>query len=229
MKKKTVLMGILLFCVNIMAFPDDGVENSAHRDTGAKHGFEGRLSFGFEFGNTFEKRTDGGIDIETYLSSPGIDLSGYLLWNNFGFFFNNSFLFPNLITTNIDGYDYFFQYNFIIGPAFKIGFTEKLDMTLGLGFSLGPTVGKYNDNSLSLFNVGIGGDIGLSYFINKSVYINIGSILSYHFFNMTNSDTGEYEIDSDGDREEIENVERSKNYNSAGIRPYIRIGWRIKI
>jgi hypothetical protein len=212
MKKNIVLAGIFIFCINTMTFS-----------------FEGRHSFGFAYGNIFETRTDGGIDIETYIGSPGFELAGYFFWNDVGFFFNNSFLFPKSVTANIDAYDYFFHYNFIIGPAFKIGFTEKLDMSLGLGFSLGPTTGEYNDNSLSLFNVGIGGDIGLSWFINKSVYINIGSILSYSFFNITDIDTEEYEVDSDGDREKITNIERSKNYNSAGIRPYIRIGWRIKI
>ena len=107
------------------------------------------------------------------MGSPEVDLSGYFLWNNFGFFFNNSYLFPTKIMANMDGYDYFFQYNFIIEPAFKIGFTEKLDMTLGLGLSLGPILGKYNDNSLTSFNMGIVGDIGLSYFITKYVFINM--------------------------------------------------------
>jgi hypothetical protein len=35
-------------------------------------------------------------------------------------------------------------------------------------------------------------------------------------------------VDEDGDREEIIDTERSNNYNMAGIRPYIRIGWSIK-
>lgn len=210
-KKNIVLIGFLMLCVNITAFS-----------------FESRLSFGFEFGNTFETRTDRGIDIETYMGSPGVDLSGYYFWDNIGFFINNSFLFPNIVKTNIDVYDYFFQYNFIIGPAFKIRFNEKTDMTLGLGFSLGPTIGENNNISMSLFNLGIAGDIGLNYFINKIVYISIGSIFSYHFFNVTKTDTGEYILDGDGDREYNYDIKRSKSYNSVGIRPYIKIGWRIK-
>jgi hypothetical protein len=211
-KKKLVLMGVFVFCVNAMVFS-----------------FDGRLSLGFEYGNFFEKRTDGGTDIETYIGSPGVDLSGYFLWNKFGFFFNTSYLFPTTVTANIDGYDYFFQFNFIIGPAYKIEFTEKLDMTMGLGFSLGPILGKYNNNSLASFNMGIGGDIGLSYFITKYIFINIGSIFSYQFSNVTRTGTGRYETDEDGDRDEINDSAWSKDFNSVGVRPYIRIGWRIKI
>jgi hypothetical protein len=61
-----------------------------------------------------KKGRTGGIGIETYKGSPEIDFCAYPLWNNFGFFHNHLFLFPNNITANIDGYDYFFQYNFII-------------------------------------------------------------------------------------------------------------------
>jgi hypothetical protein len=189
---------------------------------------ENRISMGFEYGNFFEKRTDGGVDIETYRGSPGFNLSGYHLWDNFGFFHNHSFLFPSNVSSNIDGYDYFFQYNFIIGPAFKITFSERLDMNLGIGFSLGPIAGEFNNKRLTQFNLGIGGDAGVSFFINKMMYINAGGLVSYHFFNITNRDTGEYTIDDDGDREEVEDVERSKNYTMAGIRPYIKIGIRLK-
>jgi hypothetical protein len=153
------------------------------------------------------------------MGSPGVDLSSFHFWDNFGFFFNNSFLFPSNIKTNIDGYNYGFMYNFIIGPAYKITFTPKMDMTLGVGFSLGPVVGE----PTTLFNVGIGGDIGISYFLNKYVYINIGSVLSYHFWNRSSTDTGTY--DQEGD--EIDISEYSKNYNMFGVRPYIRMGFSL--
>ena len=68
MKKKLVFMVILVLCANTMVFSN-----------------ENRLSMGFEYGNFFEKRTDSGVDIETYRGSPGFDFSGYHLWDNFGF------------------------------------------------------------------------------------------------------------------------------------------------
>jgi hypothetical protein len=207
MKKNISLMVVLVLWVNAVAFSN-----------------ENRLLLGFEYGNFFEKRRDSGVDLETYLGSPGLNFSGYHLWNKFGFFHNHSFLFPVKISSNIDGYDYFFEYNCIIGPAFKIAFTEKLDMTLGLGFSFGNIMGKQNNKSLSLFRMGIGGDIGCSYFFNKMIYVKGGSIFSYHFLNATSIANGTY--DEDGD--ENATTQWSKNYNMAGIRPYIRIGIMLK-
>jgi hypothetical protein len=204
MKNNHFLIIILLLIVNTAAFST-----------------ESRLSLGFEYGNFFEKRTDGGVDIETYLGAPGLDFSTYHLWGNFGFFQDHSFLFPNNITSNIDGYNYFFQYSFTMGPAFKITFTEKLDMTFGIGFSFGPVIGELDNHSLTLFKLGIGGDAGFSFFVNKWVFINTGGIFSYHFLNRTSTGTGTY--DKDGD--ENKKSEWSKNYNMAGIRPYIRIGF----
>jgi hypothetical protein len=202
-----VLMVILVFCANTVVFPN-----------------ENRISLGFEYGNFFEDRTDGGTDIETYMGSPGLNFCAYHLWDNFGFFHSHSFLFPNKITSNIDGYDYLFKYNFIIGPAYKILFTEKFDMTLGLGLSLGPTIGEINHKELSQFSMGIGGDIGFSFFLNKIAYINMCSIFSYQNVNTTSTDTGTY----DNEGAENKKIEWSKKYNMTGIRPYLRIGVLVK-
>jgi hypothetical protein len=211
MNKKLGFVVILTLAASVMGFSNENL-----------------LSFGFEYGNFFEKRTEGGVDIETYRGSPGFNFSGYHLWDNFGFFHSHSFLFPTNISSNIEGYDYFFQYNVIFGPAFRIMFNEKMNMNLGIGVNLGPVVGEFNNKKLTQFNLGIGGDIGISFFVNKMVYVNIGSLVSYHFFNITSIGTGEYEIDDDGDRKEIKDIERSKNYNMAGVRPYIKIGLMLK-
>jgi hypothetical protein len=201
--KKSIAIGIVILCAHITVFANDN-----------------RLSFGFEYGNFFENRTDGGVGIETVLSSPGLDFIAYHLWDNFGFFQNHSFLFPNNVKTNIAGYDYFFQYNFIMGPAFRVAFTEIFDMTLGLGLSFGPTIGEYNKKSLSQFNVGMGGDIGFALFVNKMVYVHIGSIFSYLFASATGIANGTY--DDDGD--ENKTTEWSRNYTMTAIRPYLKMG-----
>jgi hypothetical protein len=158
------------------------------------------------------------------MGSPGVEFCAYHLWDNFGLFHSHSFLFPNNITTDIDGYDYLFKYNFIVGPAYKIAFTEYFDMTLGLGLSFGPTIGEINNETLSQFSMGIGGDMGFSFFLNKTAYINIGGIFSYLFVNTTTTGT---EID-DAEGDETKKIEWSKKYNMVGIRPYIRIGLLIK-
>ena len=150
MRKNMVLTVVLALGINTMLFSS-----------------ENRLSMGFEYGSFFENRTDDGIGIETYRGSPGINFSAYHLWENFGFFHSHSFLFPNKVSTNIDGYEYFFEYNLVIGPAFKIAFTEKMDMNFGFGFGLSPIVGELHNKTLTQFNLGIGGDIGFSYLFNK--------------------------------------------------------------
>jgi hypothetical protein len=211
MTKKLVLMVILTISTTALVFSN-----------------ENRISLGFTYGNFFEKRTDGGVDLETRIGSPGFDLSLYHFWDNFGFFQNHVFLFPSTVTTNVDGYDYFFSYRLITGPAYKIAFTGKLNMNFGVGLSLGPILGEINDKRLVQFNLGIGGDIGISYSLNRYAYINIGGTASYHFFNLTWRGTGTYKEESDGDREEIFDTERSKNYNMAEVRPYIRIGFLMK-
>jgi hypothetical protein len=188
---------------------------------------ENRITMGVEYGNFFEKRTESGVDFDTYMGSPGFNLSSWHLWDNAGFFFHNSFLFPSNVSSNREGLDYFFHYNLILGPAFKIASNKRFDLSFAVGFSLGVTTGEANNKTLNQFNMGLGGDIGLSYLVNRVVYVSVGSLLSYHFFNITSIGTGEYKIDDDGDREEIEDIERSKNYNMTGIRPYIKIGFLI--
>jgi len=212
MKKNMILTVILAFVINAAAFS-----------------MENRLSFGFEYGNFFENSTERGVDTEKYDGSPGINMSFYHLWNNFGFFHNYSYLFPINVSSNTGSYEYFFRFNFIVGPAYKIVFTEKLDMNLGFGFSLGPTIGKLNNRAFTQFSMGIGGDIGVSFFLNKMAYINIGGIFSYHFANVTSMDTGKYTVDEDGDRDEINDIEWSDNFSMIGVRPYIKFGIKLNI
>jgi hypothetical protein len=58
-------------------------------------------------------------------------------------------------------------------------------------------------------------------------YINIGGIFSYHFANVTSTDTGRYEVDEDGDRDEIRDTKWSDNYNMGGVKPYLRFGIKL--
>jgi hypothetical protein len=188
---------------------------------------ENRLSLGFGYGNFFEKSTDGGVKINQYIGSPGLDLNFYHLWDNLGFFHHYSFQFPNTVSSNVDGYEYFFRFNFMMGPAYKITLTEKIDMILGIGFSLGPTTGELHDKAFRQFSIGLGGDVGVSFFLNRRAYVSIGSNFSYHFANVTSIDTGRYEIDNDGDRDEIRDTKWSGNYSMFGIKPFIRFGIKL--
>jgi hypothetical protein len=217
MKKKLVFAVALTIAASAALFSEEGIspENSLSYET--------RVTFGFEYGNFFDTRTDEGADIETCMRSPGLNLSLYHLWDNIGFFYNFSFLFPNNVNSNINGYEYFFLFNFIVGPAFKIPLGDRFSLIGGTGFSLSPVFGEINDASLVLVNMGIGGDIGFSVKIDKMAYVEIGSLLSYHFGNVTRTGTGRYEEDEEGDRNEIKDTGWSSNYNMGGVRPYVRI------
>jgi hypothetical protein len=179
---------------------------------------EGWLSFGAGYGNLFENNLENSI----YIGSPGFDFYQYHFWNNFGFFVDLNFSVPAIV--NNDRYTYYFQFGNIVGPAFNIDITERAKIKLGLGFSYQVMVGKYNDNSLTDFNLGIGGDINFAYIINKLVYINIGTTVNYHFGNIETIGTGTY--DEEGD--ENETSEWTKNYSMIGLRPYIGIGLLLK-
>jgi hypothetical protein len=209
MKKNLVMAAVLALAASAALFSE-----------------ETRVASGFEYGNFFENRTDDGLDIETYMGAPGLNFSLYQLWDNVGFFYNFSFLFSNSVKSNADGYEYFFLFNFIVGPAFKIPLGDRFSLVGGAGFSLLPVFGEINDTSLILINMGIGGDIGFSIRINKAAYVEIGSLLTYHFGNITRTGTGRYEEDEDGDRDEIKDTGWSQNYSLGGLRPYIRFGMK---
>ncbi|MDR1232249.1 MAG: hypothetical protein LBK61_12725 [Spirochaetaceae bacterium] len=183
---------------------------------------EGWLSFNAGYGNYFENNSEKSI----YTGSPGFDFYQYHFWNNFGFFIDLSFSIPVIV--NDDRYTYYFQFGNIVGPAFKINITERMKMKWGLGFSYQIIVGEYNGYSLTNFNSGIGGDVNFTYILNKLVYINIGTIVNYHFGNVATTGTGTYYYNEDGDREENEIVEWTKNYSMIGLRPYIGIGLLLK-
>jgi hypothetical protein len=69
MKKNVVLTVVLAFAVSATLFSQERAFD------GNRRSYETRIAFGFEYGNFFENRTDAGIDIETYLGSPGMHLS----------------------------------------------------------------------------------------------------------------------------------------------------------
>ena len=183
---------------------------------------EGWLSFNAGYGNSFENNSENSI----YIGNPGFDFNQYHFWNNFGFFVDLSFSVPAVV--NDDRYTYYFQFGNIIGPAFNINITERMKIKLGLGFSYQVMAGEYNGNSLTNFNLGIGGDANFAYIINKLVYINIGTTVNYHFSNVATIGTGTYYYDEDGDREENKIVKWTKNYSMIGLRPYIGIGLLLK-
>ena len=198
--KKIIFLGLYLFFISSLVFS-----------------YESWLATGFSYGNFFEKETVSANTVNSYIGAPGLDIDNFQMWNDFGFFINISFLFPNNVNIDDDAYNYIFQLGYIIGPAFKININEKMDIKLGFGFSSQQIYGKYNNNSLFNINFGVGGDIGFVYIFNRLLFLDIGTVLNYQFANRAKIET------SIG-----ENIEWSKEYSMFGIRPYLRIGFMFK-
>lgn len=194
---------------------------------------EGWLSLGFEYGNFFERTSDGGNTVQSYIGSPGINLNIYGFWNgmNVGIFVHDIFAFPqtgnsviNGVNTDINfsAYDFVMQTGIILGPGFRYNFTDKLKLQCGIGFSVLGTAGDYRESipgygtigfSIVSYNLGIGCDMGIKYDITNVFYINIGSILTFDFASYT-SFTSSFGNTS----------EWAKDYFMFGLRPYISIG-----
>jgi hypothetical protein len=194
------------------------------------------MSVGFESGNFFEHTSDSGILSDSYMSSPRMTLSSYTFWNkkNIGLFVHDSFLFPNAISTTINGittdvdlgiYDTIMQLFIIIGPGFRYNFDKNLKLHYGIGFSFLETIANYSIYSsyyggtisynMAAFNFGIGSDVGLKYDISDSLYFDGGTIINYDFKNHTTISS------SFGDASGWSN----NNYRMISIRPYISFGF----
>jgi hypothetical protein len=216
MKRFMVLFGILA-CVNFMAFAQEEIEKEQIET--------GWISVGFSWGNYFDSGTDIG---NFYSGSPGINFNAYSFLDKkfIGFFGNIGLQFP-VVNTIENGYSPIIHGNYILG----VGFRHKINERLNLHFGIGPSLDQYsllnrvNDNIKSTdyrLTWGIGGDVGLKYDLTDSIYIDVGTILSYGF--------GTYRIV----QSTTDNWTNTKTeldgwiINSVfGIKPYIGIGFNI--
>jgi hypothetical protein len=198
---------------------------------------ESWTGLGFEWGNFFENVSKDGNTAKTYMSSPGGTLNGYTFWNrgNIGLFSIMAFLFPNKSTLDINGvktsvdlsvYDILFQFNAIIGPGFRYNVNDKLALQFGVGLNYMQTVGSYTNTifvagytekvgfTLLAFNLGIGGDIGMKLDITDTIFVSVGSTLSFDFASHTFVFSS-YRNTSGW----------ASGYSLFGIRPYLCIGF----
>ncbi|MFP3043636.1 hypothetical protein LQZ19_17610 [Treponema primitia] len=186
-------------------------------------GNETSVSAGFEFGNTLEHIPDDG---NSYFGSPGMTIDGYSFWNgkNFGIFFHSSFLIP---VVGEDTHD--FQWGWLIGPAFRVRFTDKVTLQTGIGLG-GNGLHDWHEESdtyyiQSIYNFGIGVDAGLKFDITDTFFIKGGVNFAWTFLGMTNNHEkdgknymGEYRGNSE---------KNPSNYWSMNVNPYISFGMNI--
>jgi opacity protein-like surface antigen len=143
------------------------------------------LSIGANWGNFFDFGTDLG---NFYSGASGINFSGYAFSDHkdiIGYFFNHGLLFP--VTDNIEnGYNLIIQGDFIIGVAFKYDINERLKLHFGIGpnFDMFSLLNRVNDDVKYTdirYSFGIGSDIGIKYDLTDSIYLDLGTTLSYDF------------------------------------------------
>ncbi|MDR1230471.1 MAG: hypothetical protein LBK61_03610 [Spirochaetaceae bacterium] len=143
-------------------------------------------SLGFEFGNYFENFQDSR---NTYIGSAGISLNFYFFeyGKKVGFFNRNSFLFPVLKTSDSNNFVYGTQMVFVLGPAFRYMFSEKLTLQSGIGINFYGIYIDYTEGSytypVSSMVLGLGADFGLKIDVNDIVFLNVGTAFSFNFLN----------------------------------------------
>ncbi|GHT70037.1 hypothetical protein FACS1894110_20710 [Spirochaetia bacterium] len=216
MKRLIALLGFLA-CMNFMVF--------AQEDTEKERIETSWLSVGFNWGNNFNIGDDIG---NFYSGSPGVNFSGYGFYNQskIGFFFNYGLMFP--VVNNIEnGYSPIDQADFLMG----VGFRHELNKKLNLHFGVGPNFNMYFllnkvDNDVKAtdarYSFGIGGDIGLKFDLTDSIFIDVGTTLSYDFATYRT-------VDSTNDNWTNTKRESSGWITNSffGIKPYVAIGFNV--
>jgi opacity protein-like surface antigen len=167
----------LVICANFSVFSDEETPETKTEIAW--------LSLGTNWGNYFDFGTDLG---DFYSGAPGVNFSGYAFGDQkdiIGFFFNYGLLFP--VIDNIEsGYNPITQGDFIVGVALKYDINERLKLHFGIGpnfnmFYLLDRVNIDNKHADSRYSFGIGGDIGMKYDLTDSIYLDLGTTLSYDF------------------------------------------------
>nr|DAJ85631.1 MAG TPA: YfaZ precursor [Caudoviricetes sp.] len=198
---------------------------------------ESLVSFGFQYGNYWEKVTKREGTAKTWIGSPGLFFNGYTFFNkkNIGLFASDSFLFPSNSSATVNGmtikdgvkdFDFRFLFQFGVGPAFKYAITNKLSILIGTGFHLSilstnrneMIIGRTAEVRLFSLSFGVMGDIEAIYNITDMLYFNIGTKLALDFANYS-------KISSDIS---ILNASQwNSNYIGFHLSPYIGLGLKL--
>jgi hypothetical protein len=118
-------------------------------------------------------------------------------------FFHSSWTFP---VVGDDAQD--FQSSWLIGPAFRVRFTDKLTLQTGLGIGANSLHERYEESGTDYFrsivNFGVGADAGLKFDITDTFFIKGGVNVAWSFLGWTN--VRENEWHSRGWRETDKNI-----------------------
>lgn len=183
---------------------------------------ESWVSLGYEYGTFNEKAELGSYYYKSKMKSPGINFTAYRFKNDspVGLFVSDSFLFPSENTVSTPSGSATFDYSdvtcmqigIVIGPSYRNAISQDLSFRMGGGLSLFQlTVSDFYD-SLTAYNIGLGGDIGAKFDFSEKFFLDFGCKLGYDFYRFE-SLNGEGSSSTDFD-----------SYRTIRVQPYISVG-----
>ena len=214
---------------------------------------ENSLSWGLEWGISFENEKEGGDTYNGFYFAPGLAIhSAYFTKDkSFGFFMNGFVLFPAYLSLKENGkktdlsisdIDLMMQFGFLFGPAYRIAINNRWELCCGLGFDFsflfadmgvvtppynvvfdGTLITKANGSSVSVL-FGIGGDIRFRFHFSNAFFLSGGSSFTWNFSSYSSE---EYSFKVSGKDYSYGSSGWDKNYNMFSIRPYICFGINI--
>jgi len=151
------------------------------------------LSFGFEFGNFFERSVDRGQPASLYTGSPGLSFSNtyFHYGETIGFTMRGFFAMPMLTSSgSFEDHSLRFQIGLIMGAAFRYIASENLTLKSAVGINwlvsfldyaqYRPSYGRGEYETVS-HNWGLGADLGLKFNLTNTVFLSAGSIVFFDF------------------------------------------------
>ncbi|MCL2557165.1 MAG: hypothetical protein FWE09_01675 [Treponema sp.] len=196
--------------------------------------FEGERgsAFGIDFGNFFEIYSRDG-EVNSYLGSPGINLSSYDFSGegDVGFFVNAALIgLPvfHSTTNNFQGSRLRLQTGLIAGVATRRTLSDRLSMLQGIGINIMlhgfdradvlPEYGNVFHFTIN-YDFGIGADIEFKYRIGERLFLRWGGVLTIDFLRIR-----EAGIETPGGKELESNTGLVRGFVMFGARPYLSLG-----
>lgn len=185
---------------------------------------------GFEQGNFWENTSlsDGSL-VSTYMISIGVNITAYTFWdyNDIGLFVSDFFLFPlsqtisydgQSITVSLDEYSLLMHLGLYMGPGFRIKMAEDVHLRFGIGPGYSQLTGIGDEVFVQAYNIGFGGDFGVTFDLSRKIFFDIGCKYGYDFLNHTSLTTPE-----------IDSSQWASDYSMFRIQPTISIGFKQEI
>jgi len=199
----------------------------------ASIGFESVfLALGFEYGNFWGRYFDGAQNVQTYRTSPAINLFTYFIRDErrVGFFIHNfQWGFPNIsaldgVQPEYSGYSGR-QVGIMSGPLLRHVLDKKFALFYGAGLSFLQTREDYTQYvsgqeetfSRLAYSLGIGANIMLRYILSARFSLFAGAILTCDFLGFDTVRSSNSAFNASG---------RVQDFFMFGLRPYVSIGFK---